>query len=136
MTPKTIAEAAAELRKLHAEVIEAGDAPGGVYSLKSHMEADVRFIRAAKDNVQALLDALERDIKIDKDIPLPNLGRPIGQSPPFAIMEVGDSFVLPQAEHIRARNAANKYGRYYGKKFAIRTIVENGEKVARLWRVS
>jgi len=59
MTAKTIAEAAAELRKLHAEMIEAGDAPDGVYSLKSHMEADVRFIRAAKDNVPALLDALE-----------------------------------------------------------------------------
>lgn len=68
MTPKTIVEAAAELRKLHAEMIEAGDAPGSVYSLKSHMEADVRFIRAAKDNVQALLDALERYEKALREI--------------------------------------------------------------------
>jgi len=68
MTAKTIAEAAAELRKLHAEMIEAGDAPGGVYSLKSHMEADVRFIRAAKDNVPALLDALERYEKALREI--------------------------------------------------------------------
>jgi hypothetical protein len=54
---------------------------------------------------------------------------------PFGKMEIGQSFALPIATGLRAREAAIMYGKRHGVKFTSRTLTEGGEKVVRIWRV-
>ena len=92
-------------------------------------------------------------IEVEKEVPMPHMpGDPSersddaprwdcwsgnGRPPkyPFAIMEVGDSFMIPSldAKKIRsARTAATLYGRNHKKKFISRKQ-ENG---LRVWRIA
>ncbi len=70
-------------------------------------------------------------IKIDKGIPVPRSwhgGYPIGQ------LEVGDSFFAPG----RTPNSfcgSKQWQQTKGRKFACRTVTENGVKGTRMWRI-
>ena len=69
-------------------------------------------------------------MKIEKNVPMPQRGYDL----PFAQMEVGDSFVLPEVvSHSYARLLIHKFQKSDGKKkFSLRRIA-NGY---RCWRVT
>lgn len=71
-------------------------------------------------------------IKIDKGIPLPTNRFKSGPTRkyPWLEMQIGDSFVAPK----RLVNT-NANARYAPRRFLVRTIVEDGQKVFRVWRV-
>ena len=62
----TLSDTVAELRRLHAAMLEAQDKP-----LAARLRADTLFIRAAKDSVPSLLEALERRTKVLTDLLAP-----------------------------------------------------------------
>ena len=71
-------------------------------------------------------------------IPVHTLGRPggMGRVYPFAMMEIGESFFVPKTprQHF---NGSNSYAtRKLGRKFATRTLIENGVKGTRVWRTA
>lgn len=75
------------------------------------------------------------DVKIEKGVPLP---RRDGKYP-FAKMEVGDSFAVEiENENTppRVSSYAHIGGKRLGMKFTVRSVVENGKKVIRVWRVT
>lgn len=74
------------------------------------------------------------DFKIEKQVPVPKSYRQ--HKYPFADMEVGDSFFVPEDDggnrvRDRVAPAANGYGKPRGWKFTTRTV-EGG---ARCWRI-
>jgi hypothetical protein len=81
-------------------------------------------------------------IQIDKGIPLPpsirgGRGNPISA---WRTMEVGDSFIYPReygpgVARACARNA-HASGARLGRKFAVRSVEENGKRVIRVWRTA
>ncbi len=82
-------------------------------------------------------------IQIESGIPLPpaKAGRPAisGVSVALRAAEVGQSFVAPPhalgVRHARLA-AARAAAHVKGKKFATRVVVENGERVVRVWRTA
>jgi len=70
-------------------------------------------------------------IEVDKSVPLPEpkLGRP--KKYPFAEMEVGDSFFVPQEKVRSASKSASMYKAAHGGDFTRRSV-EGG---VRIWRV-
>lgn len=66
---------------------------------------------------------------------------------PFAVMDVGDSFVVPRRSDATWKNYQNSahYAVSYqkrnfaktgdGKKFEALTVVEDGQKIMRIWRI-
>lgn len=86
-------------------------------------------------------------IKIEKNKPIPAIRRR-RTIYPFGEMKVGDSFALPLGGAIkfpgnngvkditysRLAGAAHGYGRKHSRKFAVRTIKDEG--VVRCWRVA
>lgn len=79
-------------------------------------------------------------IKIDHNIPMPPaaLG---GARYPFRTMEVGDSFFVPvrpgqtvRSVQTRVSSAASVSGERMGRKYATRTIRDNGSSGVRVWR--
>jgi hypothetical protein len=66
-------------------------------------------------------------IKIEKNIPIPI------NKYPWREMELGDSFAVPLDSSVR-NNLANVSKRL-GIKLASRTVVENGARVRRIWRI-
>lgn len=74
-------------------------------------------------------------LKIDKNIPVP-----VGTGHfDFSLFEVGDSSFLAGDNSRISRNSgyqsALRYGNLNGKKFAGRSVVEDGVKGVRIWRV-
>ena len=78
------------------------------------------------------------EIKIEKDIPIPLRSRQSHTYYPFAEMQIGDSFSIPTERDAPVRSAACWWtARHPGKaKFTIRKVMENGNKIIRVWRVS
>lgn len=72
-------------------------------------------------------------IKVDKNVPIPPAKRQTIY--PWAKLEIGDSFFIPG-------KTAGKMGGIFASakaldhKYTARTVVENGVKGARVWRVS
>ena len=72
----------------------------------------------------------KQEIKIEKGIPLPPLGRP--PIFPWQEMEVGDSFLV-SSSHNRIHNiASSTHKRYPLKRFAVR---KQPDGTYRVWRV-
>lgn len=69
------------------------------------------------------------EIKIDKDVPIPELPSLY----PFSSMEVGDSFFAPGKTNKQMQNAASNY-RKRGMKFVTRQVTENSVEGTRIWR--
>jgi len=69
--------------------------------------------------------------KIDKKVPLPDF-RGGKVKYPFADMNPGDSFTVPDTEKLAARQASYAFGRRNGTKFAAR--FKDGEN--RIWRIA
>ena len=67
--------------------------------------------------------------KIDKGIPLPN-GRY-----PFADLDVGESFFVPNANANSVSSTASRLGKALGAAFVCRRVKENGVPGMRVWRV-
>ncbi len=72
-------------------------------------------------------------IQVDKNVELPALdGR---TKYPWAEMEVGDSFLVTGVEQRSISTTAGTRSARYGEKYVTRSVVENGEKGGRVWRV-
>ena len=71
-------------------------------------------------------------IKIDKNVPTPNLARDPNTKYPFREMDVGDSFFA--GDRTTAQMSVNTQ-HYRPKKFTCRTVTENGVKGVRVWRI-
>lgn len=69
--------------------------------------------------------------KIDKNIPPPARNR--REKYPFKDMGVGDSFFCQRARSASILNCARKYRPWT---FTTRTVVENGVRGIRTWRIS
>lgn len=70
-------------------------------------------------------------VKVENGFPIPGKnGR--RNSWPFRDMEIGQSFSVPVDQSATPRSMMNRYG---AKKFISRTVIENGGKVCRFWRV-
>lgn len=102
-------------------------------------------LRAVDGASHPAIDASTPSIKIDKGIPVPvapgrgNHGH--GGAGALRAMEVGDSFLYPAATGkmstlSNASRHGSTLGKALGRKFACRTVTENGQKVVRVWRVS
>lgn len=70
-------------------------------------------------------------IKIDKGIPAPASGRHLKY--PFAMMEIGDSFFVPTTTSSNILVCAYKHR---PKRFTTRSVVENGVRGIRVWRIA
>lgn len=66
--------------------------------------------------------------QVEKGVPLPSASKY-----PLREMEVGDSFSAPWQERHRIAVTGNKLK---PKRFATRVLVENGERVCRVWRIA
>jgi len=78
-------------------------------------------------------------IKIDKDVPIPPSPGRKGNPYPLAQMEVGDSFAAPYSDPTsrwKICKTAHAHGHYYKRKYTTQSLVENGVKVVRVWRVA
>jgi hypothetical protein len=82
-------------------------------------------------------------ITIDKGIPIPTPRgrgrRHSGMTLAMKTMDVGDSFIYPaDGRKTPPINVAGRQARYVaastGRKFVCRTVIENGQKVVRVWR--
>lgn len=72
------------------------------------------------------------DFKIDKGIPLPSSYAGGQGRFPFADMQVGDSFFVTQVSMSRLLLAARKFR---PMRVTARTVVENGVRGVRVWRI-
>ena len=73
-------------------------------------------------------------MKIEKGVPLPTNDAKY----PFAKMEVGDSFAVTlddKKTSSRVSTYAHIGGKRLGMKFVVRTVVEKGRKMIRVWRI-
>lgn len=74
------------------------------------------------------------EIKIDNNIPIPLVR---GKSKyPFAKLEIGESFFVPEKSTNFLGAIRAKFARILSRKFIIRSVTENGVKGIRVWRVS
>lgn len=77
-------------------------------------------------------------ITVDKNVPIPPVQRPgVGRPAkyPFRQMEIGDSFFVERSTRFMAR-AVFYWEKKCGGKFSARTVIENGVKGCRVWRVA
>lgn len=74
-------------------------------------------------------------MRIDTDIPVPAYGGR-RQSYPWRQMRIGDSISVPIEMASRAAIAAASDSRRHGVKYMRRTVIEDGVKVLRIWRVA
>lgn len=72
------------------------------------------------------------DFKVDKNIPPPTRKAKY----PFAEMQVGDSFFVPDMTTRSLQNAASYYRKTLNYKFESKAREENGVKGARIWRTA
>lgn len=72
---------------------------------------------------------MKEPFKIDKGIPLDKERRKY----PLPAMEVGDSFFVAGGS---SQTIGGSFAAQRPKKFAVRTVTENGVKGVRVWRVS
>lgn len=70
-------------------------------------------------------------ISIDKNVPLPP-PRANHNKYPWNIMQVGDSFIIPQESHSAYSNAYRASERYAPKRFVCRQVKEG----YRIWRTA
>lgn len=70
-------------------------------------------------------------IKLEQNIPIPD--RRPARIYPFRKMKVGDSFFVADISLVRIHAAARKYK---DLRVTCRTLVENGVKGVRVWRIS
>ena len=73
------------------------------------------------------------EIKIDRNMPIPAQARRSSLKYPFADLDIGESFFVP------GRTGAQLSGFISWnrpKKFATRTVIENGVKGVRVWRTA
>lgn len=68
--------------------------------------------------------------KLENNIPAPKAHHACKY--PLGTMEVGDSFVAPESEASKLRNASHTYGKKKGRKYVTRTTDEG----VRVWRVA
>jgi hypothetical protein len=94
-------------------------------------------VRVTKFNIK------ENVMKIDKNIPIPEVQRK-GKSSSynFKILEVDDSFLVPNPENLnlkilknRVNSALTYYERISDTKFTTRQVVEEGVEGIRVWRI-
>ena len=76
--------------------------------------------------------SLYKEIKIDKNIPLPNKCV-ISNLYPFASMEIGDSIFIPNK---KSADIGSYYSNWRPKRFSSRTVVEHGKRGVRIWRIA
>jgi hypothetical protein len=73
----------------------------------------------------------QHEFKIEKNIPLPNV-RDKSIASLLRQMEIGDSFFYPNGKH----SFSGRFSSLRPKKFVVRTVLENGIKGIRVWRVA
>lgn len=75
-------------------------------------------------------------VQIDKDIPLPPSRSRLDGST-WALFKVGDSSFFPGGDQRELSSRAGSYGRqcHPQRKFATRSVTENGVKGIRVWRI-
>jgi hypothetical protein len=75
--------------------------------------------------------------RFDTDIPIPEPDRKGAPSIyHFGEMPIGASFSRPRAQLKRLRSAADSYRRGHPKfNFLVRTVIEGGTEMVRLWRI-
>ena len=74
------------------------------------------------------------EIKIDKNVPLPKLRSPLNKYP-WADMQVGDSFFIPQ-DPATVRASLYSCTKWARIKIATRRVTENGVEGIRVWRIA
>ena len=74
-------------------------------------------------------------IRIEKGLPIPEDVRLGGY--PFKDMKVGDSFALPRAKKSALYAAVHHFKKKSGSKakFTIRSVIEDGIDMVRVWRL-
>ena len=71
---------------------------------------------------------------VEDGVPIPDKRQPGRPSKyPFETMEIGQSFFAPG---IKVRKVGNAARHYRPKRFRCRTVVENGIRGTRCWRVA
>lgn len=78
----------------------------------------------------------EKEIVIDRDIPMPSKTPGTPSKYPWRMMKVGDSFVYGEVNQKKAASNARGNGLRHGMTFATRVVEENGKKVVRVWRTA
>lgn len=76
------------------------------------------------------MDIHELFFKIEKGVKFPSKTCDKRLKYPFNLMEVGDSFVVSEADKRSVTTTSHNYGARHGKKFSIRTT----NNVTRVWR--
>lgn len=82
-----------------------------------------------------------QEFRVEKGVPRPKgygSGNRRGKYP-WAQMEIGDSFAVPRSEEEHQLNyisrAASLWGKRNARKFSLRSLTENGQRVIRIWWV-
>jgi len=73
-------------------------------------------------------------IKIDDNIPYPTTA-PGARKYRLRDLEIGQSFAVDVKAALLSK-AAWAFGKYHGRKFVVRSVEENGKKMARCWRIA
>lgn len=71
-------------------------------------------------------------IIVEKDKPIP--GKKTNHNYPFAALEIGDSF-FAAVPSVQISSILPTQQKYLKRKFTTRTVVENGVKGCRVWRI-
>ena len=78
---------------------------------------------------------------ISRDIPIPPRARRSGKYPELSLLNIGDSFFVPEVEPRQISSLASFYGRSQSKRFACRSVTETHPTTGqpargvRIWRV-
>jgi len=75
------------------------------------------------------------EIKIEKGVPMPD-PHPVYKGYPFLDMQPGDSFAAPRIHLGMIRSVEAFWAERHGWRFQICTVVENGQKMVRVWRMA
>jgi hypothetical protein len=69
--------------------------------------------------------------RIERGVPIPARRNPRGSMYPFAEMEIGDSFFVPDGTTKTISAAAQYFTKNLGRRFTVRTI----DSGVRVWRI-
>lgn len=75
------------------------------------------------------------EIKIDRDVPVPEFVDRRPNKYPWREMEVGDSIFIPSMTAPRIGGTLHPFQRRSGRRFTCRTCTENGVDGVRVWRI-
>lgn len=73
------------------------------------------------------------NIPVERQVPLPDPST--GTKYPWAEMQVGDSFFVPDRRSPNMSSTAGAAGRRLGRRFTVRAVQEKGRRGVRVWRL-